>query len=73
MCNQCNDIRMIHNQKKVFGVFHNSKFVLPQATRLNAERSINIMKGTWCSCTANDECVWEIYEIERKDIIWDGR
>lgn len=71
MCNQCQDYRAIHNQRKVFGVFHNGKFVMAQATKVNAERSIAIMQGNWCTCS-DDSCVYEIFEIERKDVIWES-
>lgn len=73
MCNQCNDYRAIHDKKTVFGIFHNSKMILVNSSLTNAERSINVLKGSWCNCAEDDECRYEIYEIDRRDVTWETR
>lgn len=77
MCNQCSDYRRIHSGKYVWGVFHNGKFQMAYATENNAERAKNIMSGgnvmgnKYCSCKTGDDCVWDVYRIERKDVSWE--
>lgn len=73
MCNQCSDYRRIHSGKKVWGVFHNGKYLVVMAKQETAERSMNMLKNTnYCGCKDKDNCNWEIFEIERKDISWEG-
>jgi hypothetical protein len=78
MCNQCNDYRRIHTGKYVFGVFHNGKLQTVFKTEENATRAKNLMAGgnamgnKYCSCTIVDDCLWDVYQIERRDVSWEG-
>lgn len=78
MCNQCGDLRAIHSGKIVWGVFHNGKMQMVQGTESQALRTVKILDGSagrlkWCQCGPDDECVWEVYQIERKDVSWETR
>ena len=77
MCNQCQDIRAIHDSKTVWGVFHNGKMQMVCKTESQAIRTQAILDGSqgrlkWCGCNKDDTCIWNVYQIERKEIAWEG-
>lgn len=73
MCNQCNDYRAIHSGKIVYGVFHNGKMLVVVSTQDKAERSMNMLKGSnYCGCKPDDTCIWEVFQIDRKSVSWEG-
>ena len=76
MCNQCNDIRRIHQGSVVYGVFHNGRMQMVNATESQAIRSKELLDGSngrlkFCNCKKDDECVWEVFQIDRKSISWE--
>lgn len=73
MCNQCSDYRRIHAGKVVFGVFHNGRMQMAYSTEVQAIRSRQILEqGTTCGCKQDDECLWEVFQVDRKSISWEN-
>lgn len=76
MCNQCSDYRRIHVGKTVFGVFHNGKMNMAFSREVAAIRAKQALSGEngakYCQCTAEEDCEWEVFQVERKSISWEG-
>jgi len=71
MCNQCQDLRAIHHQEIVYGVFHNGRFTMAFKTESQAVRTKELMlKEPKCIQCNGDNCEWTVYGINRKEITW---
>ena len=72
MCNQCNDIRRIHQGSVVYGVFHNGRMTMAFPTEVQAIKVRGFMQnGGPCECKDEDTCIWEVFEVDRKATSWE--
>ena len=43
------------------------------STEVQAIRSRQILEqGTTCGCKQDDECLWEVFQVDRKSISWEN-
>lgn len=72
MCNQCSDIRRIHDGKIIYGVFHNGNMMLGFRTPQQAYKVRGMMQNmATCECKEHDRCVWEVAEVDRRATSWE--
>lgn len=72
MCNACSDYRRIHSGKTVYGVFHNGRMQMAFSREVAAVRAKEALSdGNACDCPP-DECQWEVFQVDRKSISWEG-
>jgi len=64
MCNQCEDIRRIHGQMKVFVVKQDGRSVYQLLDKWQAERAVAILKSS------SPNSVFEIIETNSAETRW---